>query len=727
MFQARLALIVATALCPLTAFAQAGSPAESAAQSGATQPAPSPPATDQTPGRITLPTVTVTAQKEPADVRTLPASVTALSASSLEQAGISIVSDGAIYAPNTYFSDFTARKLTNARFRGIGSSPANPAITTFIDSVPQLNSNSASIDFLDVSQLEFVRGPQSALFGRNTLGGLVNVISARPSLTGWTGGAAVPFGSEGAREFRGRVSGPLGRTVAVGLALGYGERDGFTRNVITGNDIDARSAWSGKGQLLWTPAANWEARVIVTGERARDGDYALNDLAALRDNPFEAARDFEGRTDRDLLATTVLTRREGQRVALSTTTGFVRWKTQDLTDLDYTPASLITRDNTEKDFQFTQEVRLASAAAAPVRLTSGASLKWQTGVFFFSQQYEQDAINTFSPFLLSPLVGFEVDQHTPSGTLDDLGVGLYGQGTVTFNERFDLSLGARLDHEQKEAVLDTFFEPQIAPPSSVNEDASFSSVSPQLALAYRFDQHQMIYATAGRGFKAGGFNPASPAGSEAYGKEHTWNLEGGVKASWAEGKVSANAAIFSIEWDDLQLNLPNLSAPGQFYIANVGAATSRGVEIEVSARPTAAVDIFSALGYTRARFGDGSNSSGADVSGNKVPNTPEYTATVGAQLTRPMGAATLYGRGEMVFYGAFEYDDANSARQEAYSLANFRGGVRGKFLFAEGWVRNAFDTRYIPVAFAYGPFAPSGFVGESGRPRTFGISAGVSF
>jgi iron complex outermembrane receptor protein len=725
MFQTRLALSVAAVLIPLTVFAQA--PAQGASPADPNQPAASTPApADQPPGRITLPTVTVTAQKEPADVRTLPASVTGLSATSLEQAGIGIVSDGALYAPNTYFSDFTARKLTNARFRGIGASPANPAITTFIDGVPQLNSNSASIDFLDVSQLEFVRGPQSALFGRNTLGGLVSVMSARPSLSGWTGGAAVPFGSEGSREFRGRVSGPLGNTVAIGLAVGYGERDGFTRNVVTGNDIDARSAWSGKGQLLWTPAPNWEARVIVTGERARDGDYALNDLAALRQNPFEAARDFEGRTDRDVLATTVLTRREGRRFAFSTTTGFVRWKTQDLTDLDYTPAPLITRDNTEKDFQFTQEVRLASAAAAPIRLSNRAALKWQTGVFLFTQQYEQDAINTFSP-LLPPFLGFPIDQHAPKGTLDDLGVGVYGQGTVTFNDRIDVSVGARVDHETKDAALDTFFEPQIAPPAPVNAEASFSSVSPQLALAYRFEQNQMVYATAGRGFKAGGFNPASPAGSEAYGKEHTWNLEGGVKTSWAEGRVSATAAVFSIDWEDLQLNLPNLASPGQFYIANVGGATSRGVELEVSARPTGAVDLFGALGYTRARFSDGSISSGADVSGNTIPNTPEYTATVGAQVTHPLRAATLYGRGEMVFYGTFAYDDANSAGQDAYSLANFRAGVRGKFLFAEGWVRNAFDTRYIPVAFAYGPFAPSGFVGESGRPRTFGISGGVSF
>ena len=126
-----------------------------------------------------------------------------------------------------------------------------------------------------------------------------------------------------------------------------------------------RAASYGKAQLWWVPTSEWETRVIVTGERARDGDYALNDLAALRQNPFHAARDFEGFTNRDVLSTTIQTRREGQRFAFSTTTGFVNWKTQDVTDLDYSPAPLITRDNSEKDFQFTQEVRFASASRRP--------------------------------------------------------------------------------------------------------------------------------------------------------------------------------------------------------------------------------------------------------------------------------------------------------------------------------------------------------------------------
>jgi len=160
----------------------------------------------------------------------------------------------------------------------------------------------------------------------------------------------------------------------------------------------------------------------------------------------------------------------------------------------------------------------------------------------------------------------------------------------------------------------------------------------------------------------------------------------------------------------------------------VGGAVSSGVEVELNARVHPNVDLFGALGYTHARFKDGSISSGVPVGGNTVPNTPDYTAMLGAQLSRDLKQGlSLYGRAEATFSGAFQYDDLNTEGQEAYTLAHFRAGVRGRYLFAEAWIRNAFDTEYIPVAFAYGPLAPSGFIGEMGRPRTFGISGGVRF
>jgi len=677
-----------------------------------------------------LPTVTVTAQKEPADSQTLPVSVTAVSGETLTNGGVSTIRDVAIFSPNTQFSDFTARKLSNPRFRGIGSSPANPSITTYLDGVPQLNSNTSSVDLIDVEQLEFVRGPQSSLYGRNTLAGVINVASARPSLTGWTGGFSVPLANFGSRDVRGAFSGPLvSGQLGVSGAIRYGQREGYTRNRITGNDVDSREAVTGKGQVLWTPSSIWETRFIVSGERARDGDYALSDLGGLRTNEFEVARDFEGHTDRDILATTVLVRRAGSGLNLTSTTGIVRWQTQDVTDLDYTPAPLVRRDNAEESGQFTQELRVSSAANAPIRLSDRVPLKWQAGVFAFVQSYEQDAVNAYSPFVLSPQLPLTVSQHSPEATLDDAGVGVFGQATVTFAERVDVTGGARMDYESKSASLRTFYSPAIAPERLVTPEESFSNVSPQMSVAVRLNPDRLVYAAMGRGFKAGGFNAASPVGSEAYGEEQTWNLEGGVKSTWANGRVTANAAVFRIDWDDLQLNLPDPVVPAQFYIANVGGAVSRGVEVELRARVQPGVDVFSAVGYTSARFSEDSVSSGVNVAGNRIPNTPEYTAMFGSQLSRSLGSDfTLFGGADLTFVGTFEYDDLNMAEQDAYSLANFRGGVRARRLMVEAWLRNAFDTYYVPVAFAFDPrLAPSGFLGESGAPRTFGITAGVTF
>jgi iron complex outermembrane receptor protein len=121
-------------------------------------------------------------------------------------------------------------------------------------------------------------------------------------------------------------------------------------------------------------------------------------------------------------------------------------------------------------------------------------------------------------------------------------------------------------------------------------------------------------------------------------------------------------------------------------------------------------------------------SNGVNVSGNKLANAPDHTVDVGVQYSRSVSrAAALTLRADVVRYGDYQYDDANTMGQAAYALTNLRAGVRGKRLLVEGWVRNAFDTRYVPIAFPYPGLAPSGFVGESGVPRTFGVRVGATF
>jgi len=695
---------------------------------------------------IQLPTVLVTAEKEPTDLQRVPVSVTPVGGQTIEDAGLEVVTDAGVYAPNANFSNFSARKLSNARFRGIGGSPANPAVTTYFDGVPQLNANTANIDLLDVDLVEFVRGPQSTLFGRNTIGGVINVSTRRPALGGdWTGHASVPLASDDMFGVRGAASGPIaGDRFGAGVAFNYLKRDGYTTNVVTGNDLDAREGFAWKGQALWTPASSFEARVIVSGERDRDGDYALSDLGGLRTNPFQAARDFEGFTERDIFSTAIQTRWDGSSISVSTSTGIVDWRTEDQTDLDYLPVSLATRANEEDSLQFTQEVRVSSSLLRPVQLSNKVNLAWQAGALFFTQNYNQDAQNTYSPLLLSlqfqAPIPFSLVETSPRAELDDVGIGAYGQGTVTIGEKLDLIAGLRVDYEKKEAALMTFttvappFDsgaimlPPMPPATVLDDERDFTDVSPRFAAAYRVNPASTVYGAVTRGYRAGGFNPASLPGTEVYEEEHSWNIEGGLKTLWANGRVLTNASVFRIDWEDMQLNLPNQFVPGQFYIANAGSSASTGVELEVNARAAQGIDVFGSFGYTHARFDDGVLIGTTDVGGNEIFNTPDFTSAFGVQLSHMLRPGmTVFGRAETSVHGAFFYDEANTEGQDTYSLTHLRGGIRFGLVVVEAWLRNAFDEKYIPVAFAYDSFAPSGFVGEMGAPRTFGVNLGVAF
>lgn len=682
-----------------------------------------------------LPEITVVAEKVPDAAQAVPVSVTAVTRKTLVDDDVRTVKDAAIFAPNVFMNEFTARKLSNPYFRGIGSSPNNPGVTTYIDGVPQLNANSSSVELLDVEQVEFVRGSQGTLYGRDTVGGLINVTSRKPSLTAWHSAAEGSLGNYDSRDGRVSVGGPLiPGELGFGLAGGFADRDGYTTNDFTGHRLDSREDYFGKGQLLWKPASDWEVRLSLSGEHDHDGDYALGDLQMIRDNPYHVSRDFEGYTHRSIVAPTLSIEHKGATVDFTMITGLVHWDTEDLTDLDYTsnPALFSTRLNSEKETQFTEELRFSSAKDAPVVYNENLKLKWQTGVFVFSQDYKQDAFNDLSSAFAGLGPGFRLSQQQ-NADLQDLGVGLNGQTTLTAWDRLDFTLGARVDWERKEADIQTVNTVMLPPmfgggvyPSALSAHKNYSEVSPHFGVDYHLTKDASAYATVTRGYKAGGFNPSAPPGSDSYGTEHTWDYELGVKTAWFDNRLLANLGLFYIDWQDIQVNRPNPFSPGQFYIANAGEAASKGVEFELTARPLDGLDLFGGVGLTNARFGSGSTDGGVDISDNRLQYTPVFTSNAGAQYSRALcQAATAYARAEVVSYGNYQYNNQNAARQGGYSLTNFRLGVRGDRWFAEGWIRNAFDREYIPIAFAYN--SPSGFIGENGAPLTCGIRAGVNF
>ena len=427
-------------------------------------------------------------------------------------------------------------------------------------------------------------------------------------------------------------------------------------NQLTGNDLDYRDGTFAKAQLMVTPNANWQARVIYSHERNRDGDYALGDLDAIRANAVRRDARFRGlHQSRHQRHHDQRARHRRERCRSRATTGFVTWKTEDETDLDYTPLPLATRSNAEEDFQFTQEVRFASPENAPLQLsdTRDPQVAGRHRVL----QPELRAArgqHAVARSCCRRSIPFPVAQTSPESAIDTSGFGLFGHGTMSFNEKIDLTVGLRFDHEQSDAALNTLLHAgdRAGQPGGRRRHRSRMSrrSSPS---AFRPTPDSSLYASASRGFKAGGFNPAALPGSEAYGEEHAWHLEGGVKSTLAGGRVSASAAVFSIEWDDLQLNVPNPFVPGQFYISNVGGARSSGVEFDLTARPHPSIDLFASFGYTHARFArrhhGGRRRRRPTTSCPSPPTTPACSAR--SSRARSRSAVTLYGRGEVVMYG----------------------------------------------------------------------------
>ena len=352
-------------------------------------------------------------------------------------------------------------------------------------------------------------------------------------------------------------------------------------------------------------------------------------------------------------------------------------------------------------------IPLRVGAGRRVKLSDAATLKWQAGLFLFTQNYDQDAVNNFAPVVLSPFIPVRRCTSTrrrPS--LDDTGVGVYGRGRSACR-RVDLTArrAVRSREPQGGRCRRSSSPADCAAGPGVNTEKSFSNVSPQVAVAYRVQPDAMVYFSVTGGFKAGGFNPASPAGQRGLRRRaHAGTSRAGVKSALAGRRVTANLAVFSIDWQDLQLNLPNPQVPGQFYIANVGSARSSGVEFELQRPRHATASTCSPRSATRTRASAPGRRRAASTSpDNEIPNTPDYTATLRrravARRSRRASGSTAAPRSCSTARSSTTR--RTSQGQDAYSLANFRVGVRGKRLFVEAWIRNAFDTKYIPVAFAY--------------------------
>ena len=465
-------------------------------------------------------------------------------------------------------------------------------------------------------------------------------------------------------------------------------------------------------------------RLIVTGETANDGDYALSLIPGLTAAPRTVARSFVGYTERDVISPTLQVVYHADTFDFTSTTGFVHWSTTDFIDGDYSAAVfpfglVLTRQNVESMQQWSQEFRVSNPEGELVTITDEISMSWQAGVFLFLNNYDQTTSTT----------GVFVFPNVGNAAFRDQGIGIFAATTISFWEKLDLGLGLRWDYEDKHASGN--FQPggfAPVPATNLGADSNFSHISPTVSLSWHFTPSILAYAQFSGGYKAGGFNQEPPvAAALAYGKERSWNYEAGIKGRVLEDRLSFRAAVFHTDWRNLQLNSPfpvGVGFPGSFFIANAGNASATGFELDFNYEASSHLDFFGGFSMQNTQFLSGATDNGLNVAGNDIPYSPDYTLNLGTQVSFEIGGgAEIYGRLEFQFLGDYEFDPSNRAGQDEIVLANFRLGVRRGAYYVEGFVNNAFDQDYIGVAFP----TPAGFLGENAAPATFGLRVGATF
>jgi iron complex outermembrane receptor protein len=515
--------------------------------------------------------IVVTAQKQGAEaVQDVPRSVTAISQKQIRDAGLTSIADAARFVPNALVTGFSARRLSFPYVRGVGSGQGDPAVATFVDGVPQLSVSSTNLSFAGLDRVEILRGPSSVLWGRNTIGGAINMISRKPS---WDPGGEfqTSFGNYNSTRYQVRATGPVtDETLAMSVDASYEKRDGYTDNVATGNDVgDAESTFA-RMQFLWAPNENNTVHFSVYGEASRDGGFVLssiNDrlvqpgqpvLPGLRTNPFRINQDFEGSTERDILAGSIVWNHYGNDFEFVSITAAQGWDIDESADFDFSffsPFGLddaIRRYTNEEETYAYQEFRLSSPADSELDAGRKDGVKWLIGTSAFYSDSKREASNEYRPgsSVFTGLPAEGVDRNF--GTFYSWSASVFGQSTFVFANGFEATAALRYDYESRDARLNHTFAGNQVPGGMQQLDRSFERLLPRGSIAYRFCDDFKSYFSVARGFKAGGFNLTAPMGSESFGTETSWTYELGAKTQWFDDRLTANAAIFFVDWDDMQ-------------------------------------------------------------------------------------------------------------------------------------------------------------------------------
>lgn len=734
---------------------------------GATLFAPAPPALaqsgEQAVGDASGEEIIVTARRREESLQSVPLSVVAVSGEELEQRSISNLEDLSASTPNVTFSGAPqSGRLGGSIFiRGVGELDTyrtrDPAVGLYIDGVYMGRMYANNLDIMDVARVEVLRGPQGTLFGKNTSGGAISVISEPPDLSGFSGRAQVIGGSYNRLDFVGGLNVPLVDDV-LGLRVsgarmtqdGYGER-------VDGQEMADTDRWAMRGQILFEPSSTFSALLTadwtefdeanasyrLVGVNTSAGPVAFYNafFDPDYDNTWLSQDDYSyngaGRNSSrgSVGGVSLALTREFNDATLLSITAYRELNTNNDLDPDGSPIVILDQTQEDDQSQFSQELQLSGN-------TADERFDWVIGVYYFHEQ--ADGREFYN--LLTAAFGGAADFGRVNRTENE-SFAIYGQGIFAFTDRLRLTAGIRYTDDSKTVEVERFGSSAFGP---LTGDHSSTAWSPRLGLDYQWSPNVMTYVSVAQGAKNGGLAGAPGAVTDflEYEDETVWTYEVGVRSDLFDRFVRLNATAYYTDYRDLQMaitgstvtGVPPVATPFSI-IANIPEASIHGGEFELAITPDEHWTFTGALGLTYAQYDelpDDPKFNDFVASGNlsldsALPNTPETSLTLGAEYARPLGDLDLRVRLDWAYRSEVFYNIQNTegARQPGYGLLNARVTLD----FPNGFQLSAFGTNLTDESYIVGAFddgaVPNPGLGFSvvnqGRPLELGVSAQFRF
>lgn len=670
--------------------------------------------------------IVVTAMHRDTELESTPASISAFTEEALRRDQIDDFRDLALRTPGLEVGGYAGLGTNPVAIRGIGQNPlgvgSDDSVAVYLDGVYLGRAYSDLFDFADTERVEILRGPQGTLWGRNATGGAINIISHEPS-NEVTGGAMLRLGTLGEVLGRSFIAGPVADDrVLAKLAVSRHHIDGFVTNRFDGSKSLGQNQTNLKASLVLKPADHLS--ITLAGDISRfllgADSKRLTEANRSLDSVDDNIDGFEKRRNEGISATI-----DGELgfARLTSILAYRRAAFDSRLDGDGTAADLFRNDPVlERQFQFSEEVRLAS--------TGGGAWNWLGGVSFF-----QEHARSFAFLPLQMPAGLA--SVTLAARNETASYAAFADVTYRASDRLDLTIGGRYSYERKHFVFDQTGGGSVPRFATLPELASAlanGAFTPRFVADYHWNADVMTYASVTRGFKSGGFSgydlmPVGTTSKPGFGPEDLWAYEIGLKSTLFGRLLRLNMSAFHYDFSDLQVRVAD--SLGFASVRNAAAASVNGAEIEAEVKPTPEAVLglsFAGLDARYSRFSYVIGDQTVDNSGKFLLRAPKWKGNISGQYRINLDAyGALTPRVEYAFESRSFYLDTNDF---VYShgwtnIVNFRLSYEPP---REAWsftfyARNLSDQRYVANAV---PILGQP-LGVGNQPRTFGIELRVDW